>query len=81
MELGSKGHCVDDDRFFVWVTIEDDDLQQRAGAIRTDRPMPLPTDLSPPTVLAEVRRNFRTSPTRKDFSAVTPPGRAPKEER
>lgn len=40
MELGSKRHRVDHDWLFVWVVIEDDDLQQSAGAIGTDHQIP-----------------------------------------
>lgn len=40
MELRSKRHRMDHDWFLIWVVIEDDDLQQSAGTIRSDHQIP-----------------------------------------
>jgi hypothetical protein len=33
MELRAQRHCVDNDRFFVWVIVEDDNLEQSARSV------------------------------------------------
>jgi hypothetical protein len=40
MELGPKGHCMDDDRIFVRIVVEDDDLELSTRNIRADDEIP-----------------------------------------
>jgi hypothetical protein len=40
MELGSYRHGVDHNRLLVWIVIEDHDLQESPGRVRTDEEIP-----------------------------------------
>ena len=62
MELGPKRHCMDDDRIFVRIVIEDDNLEQSTRSIRADDEIPAFAGNHPKRILDGVVDVFISDP-------------------